>query len=250
MNVPKLPRQIAALCVSGRSIYKHTAGVLAYDRLRDARTFPGGIPVVAHPPCRCWSKYLSHQAKPVDRKAEMDLGLWCVEQVIEHGGVLEHPAHSRLFDAAKLPLPNRPAENPFLFTLYIEQAWFGFATRKPTWVLVSGVPKHLVPALPFLFRDSNSTDRLIGMSAAGRSRTIGSFAEWLCQTARETWWSMPTRQLVSHQGKTSRMPNSPDGAIHRAVWHANAVAALPLSPSLSKSHNSDSPRIVTPVKPS
>lgn len=34
-----------------------------------------------------------------------ELGLWCAEQVRKWGGILEQPAHSRLWEAAGLPRP-------------------------------------------------------------------------------------------------------------------------------------------------
>ena len=184
-------RTVAALCVSGRSIYKHTAGVLAFDRAKDARTFQGGMPVIAHPPCRCWSKYLSHQAKPEDPQAEMDLGKWCVDQVLRHGGVLEQPAHSKLWEACNLPRPADLAD-PFLYTVYVEQRWFGFITRKPTWVLVSGVPAAELAPLPFKM-ESPSRGLARTLYKESYSRTMEPFAAWLLATARGTWHSLPVR---------------------------------------------------------
>jgi hypothetical protein len=179
-------RPVAVLCCSGRSIYKHLPEVLAYDSQRDARTFTGGIPVVAHPPCRCWSKFLSHQAKPPDARAEMDLGRWCVDQVIRHGGVLEHPAHSKLWAACGLPKPG-DWQDPFLYTMFVEQGWFGFPGRKRTWVLVSGVPKRELPVIPFRFE--NSAAGLAYKELA--SRTMPAFADWMLTVARATWHSLP-----------------------------------------------------------
>ena len=177
---------VAALCVAGRSIYQHMAGVMAYDRRRDARSFPGGCPVVAHPPCRTWSKFLRHQARPADYEGERELARWCVRMVIENGGVLEQPADSLLWTDQNLPVPNAPAEDPFLYSVYVEQSWFGYATRKPTWVLVAGVPRHQLPALPFNF---HAQSLALGKgSAFARSRTMQGFADWLCQTARASWW--------------------------------------------------------------
>jgi len=49
---------VAVLCVSALSIYKGLPGVECYDPKRDVRTFAGGMPVVAHPPCRSWSALL------------------------------------------------------------------------------------------------------------------------------------------------------------------------------------------------
>lgn len=191
MNAPcQRLRTIAALCVSGRSIYKHAVGVLAFDQAADARSFQGGMPVIAHPPCRCWSKFCAHQARPKDRAGEMALGLWCVEQVLKCGGVLEHPAQSRLFEACQLPLPNRPTGNPLLYTVYLEQAWFGFKTRKPTWILVVGVPAIALAPLPMRFEQPG---QWCGMSKFQRSRTMPDFAAWLIQTARASWLSLPVK---------------------------------------------------------
>lgn len=191
-------RPIAALCVSGRSIYKHLPGVDAFDAKRGAQNFAANMPAVVHPPCRCWSKFLRHQAKPLDPAAEMELGRWCVRTILKTGGVLEHPAHSLLFREMGLPLPNQPAE--IGFTLYVEQAWFGYASRKPTWVFVAGVPRHQLPPVPFRL-DKPRAEHL-ALSSAARSRSMPAFAKWLCQIAR--------------------LANPPD----RADWHqpGNAIA--------------------------
>ncbi len=175
------------MCVSGRSIYHHLPGVDAYDERRDARTFAGGCPVVAHPPCRTWSKYLRHMARPANIQAEQDLARWCVRQVLEFGGVLEQPAGSHLWDDQDLPVPNSP-DDPFLYTVYVEQGWWGYASRKPTWVLVSGVPRCQLPRLPLALNDAKSL--ALGRSQFARSRTMAGFADWLCQTARASWWPL------------------------------------------------------------
>jgi len=77
---------VAVLCARANSNYVGIPGVQIYDRKRDARTFPGGMPVIAHPPCRAWSVFCAAQAKP--EPGEMELGLWCVEQVRRWGGIL------------------------------------------------------------------------------------------------------------------------------------------------------------------
>jgi hypothetical protein len=187
MTMRSEPRPIAAVCVSGRSIYHHLPGVEAFDSRRDARSFSGGVPAIYHPPCRTWSKFLRHFAKPLDLRAEQDLARWCVAMVMKHGGVLEQPAGSLLWQDQKLPMPNQPASDPFCYSLYVEQGWFGYATRKPTWLLVCGVPRHQLAPLPFSLVEHRDTS---GKSSAGRSRTMQSFAEWLCQTARSSWWSL------------------------------------------------------------
>lgn len=180
-------KPVAVLCCSGRSIYKHMPGVIAFDKANDARQFAGHNPVVAHPPCRTWSKYLAHLAKPTDREAERDLGKFCVEKVIANGGVLEQPAHSGLWLACRLPWPGC-SQDPWIYTIWLEQSWFGYATPKPTWLLISGVPKNQLPPVPFSLAKQSGPNS--SLSSAGRSRTIQPLAEWLCEVARRSWWQL------------------------------------------------------------
>jgi len=57
-------KTVAVLCAAPRTIYRSLEAVEVYDRRRDARTFAGGMPIIAHPPCRGWSAKTRHQAKP------------------------------------------------------------------------------------------------------------------------------------------------------------------------------------------
>lgn len=93
---------VAVLFARADSVYKTLPGVDVWDEARDARKWPGGCPVVAHPPCRAWGK-LFYFAKPID--GEKDLALFAVDQVRQFGGVLEHPKDSKLWAAADLPRP-------------------------------------------------------------------------------------------------------------------------------------------------
>lgn len=95
---------VAVLFARADSIYKTMPGCDVYDIERDARTWPGGCPVVAHPPCRAWGR-LRKFAKP--RDDEKSLGPWAVEQVRTWGGVLEHPAESTLFAHCGMPRPGQ-----------------------------------------------------------------------------------------------------------------------------------------------
>lgn len=152
-----------------------------FDIDRDARTFNGEMPVVCHPPCRAWSAYCSHQAKPLP--GEKDLGPYCVERLKEVGGVLEHPAHSRLWKYMNLPKPGQSPING-LWSIEVQQAWWGDCRSKKTWLLFCGVGSVLVPMLP---HDSHKDrDRWNKMSKTKRSATPRKFAEWLIQVARRS----------------------------------------------------------------
>lgn len=171
-------RNVAALCVSGRSIYKHMPGVVCYDSHRDARTFDFSMPVVAHPPCRLWSRKLRHFAKSDDPDAEKKLGEFCIAAVLRCGGVLENPAGSLLFEMPRTHVA-------YSYIIEINQSDFGFATKKPTWILIAGVPKDQLPPLPVpKARQSASPVQLMSLSKFQRARTMPDLANWLCQVAR------------------------------------------------------------------
>lgn len=74
----------AVLFARSDSHYKALFGTDVWDIERDARKWPGGAPVVAHPPCRAWGR-LRQFAKP--RKGERLLATWSVRQVRQWGGL-------------------------------------------------------------------------------------------------------------------------------------------------------------------
>jgi hypothetical protein len=176
-------RTVAALCVSRVSVYHGMAGVDAFDADRDARTFAGGMPVVAHPPCRSWSIFTSHQAKPAE--GERELGLWCAEQVRECGGILEQPAHSRLWDAAGLPKPGWTARADS-WSLEVWQAWWGYPLKKATWLYFSGIDPASVHVPLKLHAKGSDRRREQVMSKNQRAATCHAFAEWLVSHARNS----------------------------------------------------------------
>lgn len=69
---------VAALFVRRDSIYKALPGVDAFDFDRNALSFAGGMPVVAHPPCRSWGRL---RAFVTPAPGERDLAIfaltWC-----------------------------------------------------------------------------------------------------------------------------------------------------------------------------
>lgn len=133
-------KPVAVLYCTPSSIYKALA-IECFDQYRDARTYRGWLPVVAHPPCRSWAR-LRHLAKPVPW--ERDLGIHAVRQVRRCGGVLEHPAGSLLWSAlpefGSYPLPlvgdGVDAFGGQTFSVY--QSEFGHVARKHTWLYVVG----------------------------------------------------------------------------------------------------------------
>jgi hypothetical protein len=179
-------KMIAVLCVSRNSVYKQIKGVDSYDEDRDARTFPGGIPAVAHPPCRCYSAFCRHQAKPKDRESEMALGVWCVDQVRKWGGVIEQPAHSKLWETCGLPQPKDRNAAECAWSMELPQFWFGDVREKNTWLFFSRIPRADVPKLPFRLKPEGGDRRAwqLMSSKNQREKTPMQFAQWLVECAR------------------------------------------------------------------
>jgi hypothetical protein len=176
-----LERRVAVLCAARNSVYKGLDGVEVFDIDRDARTYCGGLPVVCHPPCRAWSAYCAHQAKPLP--GEKDLAPMCVSRLRECGGVLEHPAHSRLWDELSLPKPSEPQRDG-LWAMAVKQAWWGDSRTKATWLLFSGVCPNDIEVPLRLHNPAGDRRRWQVMSKHQRAATCPAFAKWLIGVAR------------------------------------------------------------------
>ena len=128
------------------SIYKKLPGCDVYDADRDAKTWPGGTPIVAHPPCRAWGG-LSYFARPLP--GEKDLAPWAVEKIRQHGGVLEHPARSKLWHHMSLPPPGH-RDKFGGSTIGINQSDFGHRAEKKTFLYIVGCALGDIPHPPLL----------------------------------------------------------------------------------------------------
>lgn len=172
---------VSVLCAARNSVYKSLQDVSVYDIDRDCRTFDMLTPVVAHPPCRAWSAFCSHQAKPAP--GEKELAPFCVEAIRQCGGVLEHPAHSKLWKELNLPKPDEGMRDG-LWTVALNQSWFGDIRSKRTWLLVSGIRVVNVPVMPHCV--SGDRQRWNTMSKSKRAATPMQFAKWLLMLARQS----------------------------------------------------------------
>lgn len=189
----------AALYVDAKGVYPRLLGPeYCWDEARDARTYAGPWPVICHPPCGPWGR-LRHLYKG----NEHDCAPRAVEQVRCFGGVLEHPAHSRLWDEP-LGLPRPPRVGTFSwvdgyggFTIEICQCDWGHPARKRTWLYIVGAPRDLrfppsrEPTHWTSGGRTNSSRKGLPVppgikvcSAQQRRRTPVAFAEWLISIAR------------------------------------------------------------------
>lgn len=170
---------VAVLFARSDSIYKSMPGCDVYDLERDARTFNGGMPVIAHPPCRGWGR-LRKFAKPLP--GERDLAFFAVDKVRQCGGVFEHPESSRLWPEYGLP-PVGKKDIYGGWTLPVSQFWFGHKCEKRTWLYICGIdPRSL--SLPFAL--GKPTQVIESISKSDRERTPPHFAYWLYDLAVRT----------------------------------------------------------------
>jgi hypothetical protein len=181
-------RQIAVLFARQDSIYKSMAGCDVYDIDRDARSWSGGVPLVAHPPCRSWGR-LRQFAKP--REDEKALGPWAVEQVRKFGGVLEHPAESSLFIHCGMPRPGRFPDDFGGWSFQVDQFHWGHRAEKSTWLYVVGIRPDELPPMPVragapthCVRPTRAYPRLPSITKAEREHTPPDLARWLVAVAR------------------------------------------------------------------
>jgi len=189
---------VAVLFARADSNYKTLPGCDVWDIDRDARNWPGGAPVIAHPPCRAWGR-LRAFAKP--RDDEKDLARWAVDRIRQWGGVLEHPESSTLWVDKKLPRPGHRDQFGG-WTLPIHQWWWGHRAQKKTWLYIVGCQPADIPPMPFKLGKSDCRIRLDKRRADGshirkgdadfqpllgdaeREHTPAEFAVWLCELAR------------------------------------------------------------------
>jgi hypothetical protein len=146
-------KQVAVLFARADSIYKTMPECDVYDIGRDARTWQGGMPIVAHPPCRAWGG-LAHFAKP--RPGERKLAIWSIVQLRRWGGVLEHPAASRLWPVMQLPAPGQ-SDKFGGWTMVIDQDWFGHRAQKRTRLYIVGCSPRDIPAYPLRIEEPSHT---------------------------------------------------------------------------------------------
>jgi len=134
---------IAALFVETQGCYFGLPGVDPWDINRDARNYPGPFPVVAHPPCERWGRFSDGSPLKKTYQTGDDGGCFASALAVVRrcGGVLEHPAHSKAYEAHGIPAP---LKSGWLqvgwceWVCQVEQGHYGHVARKATWLLFIG----------------------------------------------------------------------------------------------------------------
>lgn len=176
---------IAALFVRTDSPYKNR-GIDCYDKSRDARSYTGDNAVIAHPPCRAWG-VLSHMAKP--EPGEKQLAIDALKIVRSNGGILEHPAGSKLWKEMQLPEPGMFHDEYYGYSILVNQYDFGHVASKPTKLYIVGCPLSMLPPIPK--RRTSKPKKSITGQVPGTARctqyereyTPAPLIDWLLMTA-------------------------------------------------------------------
>ena len=140
-------KTVAALYVESNGSYAGLDGVEVWDEERDARTYAGPHPVIAHPPCARWGRYWSGGPSATYRRELGDDGgcfASALEMVRRFSGVLEHPEASHAWRWFGLIPPNRSggwtvADWLGGWSCCVEQGHYGHRARKATWLYAVGV---------------------------------------------------------------------------------------------------------------
>jgi hypothetical protein len=179
---------ISVLFCAKNSVYK-SLGVDCWDEERDALCWPGGNLGIFHPPCRLFCQLRHFSTAP---SAEKQLAYWSVDQVRKWGGILEHPALSRLWHDCDLPPPDSLFGDGYGFTAQIDQFRFGHPARKLTWLyFVNCAPAPAPGKYRNCFTGAEAKSRwdkrnsapLRHLLKSERSRTPAAFAKWLVESA-------------------------------------------------------------------
>lgn len=177
---PPYLKCVSVLFAMTDSIYKTLPGCDVWDEQRNALNFKGGAPIIAHPPCRLFSRMRYLSKADIEEKR---LAYFAIDMVRNCGGVLEHPYQSKLWEEKKLPKPGQ--RDRWGFTIAMPQFWFGHMITKPTLFYICGLgsSKNL-PEIEFKLGDAGTVFER--MPKHLRSATPPRMAQWLLAVARKT----------------------------------------------------------------
>ena len=131
---------VAALYVAKDGVYFGLPGVDPWDEERDARSYNGPYPVVAHPPCSRWGQLANVNHARYGTPIGDDGGCFeaALRAVETYGGVLEHPANSIAWKHFDLPKPTRgmwsQRFNDRGASTEVSQVACGHGARKRPWL--------------------------------------------------------------------------------------------------------------------
>lgn len=177
--------KVAALYVQPGGVYYGLEDVEPWGLPdKDARDYVGPWPVVAHPPCKRWSKIAAvHGVRNGQDDGCFESALHAVESF---GGVIEHPAGSMAWEWFGIRSPGQMGWQKTIrggWTCQVEQGNYGHDAPKSTWLYYYGNDPH-----GLIWRPSGAAGRIEHMGGGGnpykRERTPEPFRDLLIQLAK------------------------------------------------------------------
>jgi len=173
MNAPI----ISILYAQQNSIYNQLSQDI-WDITRDATKWPGGNPIIAHPPCRSWGNY-KHKSKGT--QLEKSYAIHSIIMARLWGGIVEHPKNSHLWKTFQFPKPGKTdIYNGTIIN--INQSWFGHQAEKNTNLYIVGLPLNKITYPLSLNYHTNTIEN---MSKKQREHTPIQLAKWLISIAQQ-----------------------------------------------------------------
>jgi hypothetical protein len=139
------PCYVAALFVQRDGCYSGWPWIDSWDEARDARTYKGPHPVIAHPPCQLWgamaavnyARWGGEHNRPGNDSGCFEAALGAVNH---WGGVLEHPAKTRAWAAYGLEKPTATGwhRSGLGWVCEVWQSAYGHKANKATWLYYKG----------------------------------------------------------------------------------------------------------------
>jgi hypothetical protein len=188
---------VPVLFTEPNSIYTTLPHADPYDVTRDATTYAGHAPIIAHPPCQHWS-VMRHFARTDPR--EKELAIFATALVRRLGGILEHPASSNLWPTLALPVPGGLPHQYGGHTIQVDQFNWGHIPRKRTWLYIVGIAREDLPTQPIrtgkpshAYGSTKAISKLPTVPKSQRTGTPLLFALWLLAIVQKIPAQFPNR---------------------------------------------------------
>ena len=115
-----------------------------FDETRNALSCSSRLPLIAHPPCRLFSRL---RAFSTAHPREKLLAFFALAKVRQFGGILEHPRSSLLWKTGNFDLSGQ-VDQYGGFLRSVNLSWFGYPCEKKTMLYFIGISPSQLPAFP------------------------------------------------------------------------------------------------------
>lgn len=156
---------IPVLFVSNPTYYSDYDCFDLFDITRDAFSCRSRSPLIAHPPCRLFSRLRSFSTAPIRERL---CAYYSISKVRQFGGIVEHPRSSLLWHTSNCNLDGS-VDSYGGFLRSVNLSWFGFPAEKKTMLYFVGISPADLPPIPLLL---NPPEMVINSSKKSSLREL------------------------------------------------------------------------------